>query len=297
MIKRTFNIEKNNFLKEHKIGNDYVLPLVCSAAWHISGAQSYCLNYQFLRLENVQVFKGLRLSEKDKWQAHKVYFQELSGFTYKDSQNADDILIVKSLVFSEAESGKRINHYGATIVFSTQVKPLAEQKTIFFDKKIEASKSTGAGNTSSFNNSYDSNFYENGTLFHGKKLRLINKVLVNDDKHFVCQLTPHALSLQDQGQFLEKEIQHFTIDALLQACLVWVKTHKNLASLPLKIKSLKQLSPIDRDDCYISLQVIKQNDHSMVCNIDCHNKEGEVYVEMKAAEVTVSESLSKQFSI
>ena len=87
------------------------------------------------------------------------------------------------------------------------------------------------------------------------------------------------------------------MDAVLQACLLWVKEQKQSASLPLKIEKWQQFKSLDAGENFtIHLKVVEENKHKLVCDIDCFNNRGELCAQFKSAEVTISKNLKQKFA-
>jgi polyketide-type polyunsaturated fatty acid synthase PfaA len=272
LLRRVMNSVDNPFLEAHKIAGQAVLPIVCSAAWHASGAKSCFPDLNFSSLKNVQVFKGLTFDDaKD-----QAFFQEISF-----SKEEDGAIELVSRIFSENE-GKPCNHYGASVVLSAN-KAAAQSNSSLL---IENDEEIGDAEV----------FYEDGTLFHGKGFRLLDDLIKDDESFMVFDSEVAEFSAKEQGQFPETEFNHFSMDALLQACLVWAKSHKGLPSLPLKVGEFNYFRALEEEEFFISLKVNDQSTSKMVCDLFCHNKKGELYAEMRGAEITMSKQLETKFA-
>ncbi len=275
LLKRVLNSVDNPFLQAHKIGEQAVLPIVCSAAWHASGVKSCYPEWHFSSLEHVQVYKGLTFEDS----TSKEFFQEISDAEFDETHQS---LELRSVIFSEDASGKRINHYGALVRLSLQKPDIQKNVSLRIDHDDEIGDAEA--------------YYHDGTLFHGKALQLLDDVIADDEKLMVFDADTAALSIQEQGQFIESEFNHFSMDALLQACLVWARRHRQLASLPLKIGEFDYFSPLDDDEFFITLKLKSDTASKMVCDLYCHNAAGGIYAQMLDAEITMSKQLDKKFA-
>jgi polyketide-type polyunsaturated fatty acid synthase PfaA len=280
LLKRKMKLSENGFLQAHKIHDQAVLPIVCSAAWHVQGAMSCFPEFYFLELQDVQVFKGLVFDESKK-DDELVYFQELAAPQYHALSNK---LVMRSIIFSE-NNKKRINHYGANIVLSS-VKPSQDVEEVEVELDVQKVSKAEA-----------SKLYKDGTLFHGKDLQLLKKVISNNEQEILIQAKSSDFKASEQGNFFEQEFSHFSMDALLQACLVWVKINKDMASLPLKIGRLQNFKKLDSDDdFFIRLTVKDLSASKMTCNINCFDDDGDLLASMSGAEVTMSKQLTQKFA-
>ncbi|WP_371664449.1 SDR family NAD(P)-dependent oxidoreductase [Streptomyces sp. NBC_00280] len=77
-------------------------------------------------------------------------------------------------------------------------------------------------------------FYADGTLFHGASLRGLRRVLASGEDRLVleCALAEHRPA---GGAFGTGRYAPGTADLLLQAALVWMRLHRDTASLPMAV--------------------------------------------------------------
>nr|WP_239148791.1 type I polyketide synthase [Streptomyces sp. SID12501] len=77
-------------------------------------------------------------------------------------------------------------------------------------------------------------FYADGTLFHGASLRGLRRVLASGEDRLVleCALAEHR---PEGGAFGTGRYAPGTADLLLQAALVWMRLHRDTASLPMGV--------------------------------------------------------------
>ncbi|MGW3647112.1 SDR family NAD(P)-dependent oxidoreductase [Streptomyces sp. NPDC000878] len=77
-------------------------------------------------------------------------------------------------------------------------------------------------------------FYADGTLFHGVSLRGLRRVLASGEERLVleCALAEHRPA---GGAFGTGRYAPGTADLLLQAALVWMRLHRDTASLPMGV--------------------------------------------------------------
>ena len=145
----------NPFLEDHMIGQEAVLPMVCASAWQARNASLVFAPGKLRAMENIQVFKGLVFGSASE---AKQCTQEITRQTTSD----DSLCKLKSVVYS-SQGGNRVNHYGAELLLADSgldATPATADSTIL-EKLTEAESAK--------------RFYQNGTLFHGEGLQLLER--------------------------------------------------------------------------------------------------------------------------
>ncbi len=279
-LRRKITLSENRFLEDHRIGAQAVLPMVCATDWHGTGALACFSDYALKSVSQQKVFKGMTFSKgEESIEATQV----LEQFSVSESGNE---LCMKSTVYSE-QGGKQIPHYGASVVLSMKanvapasLKALTQEELTQFEQSATPCKA-----------------YRDGTLFHGKGLQLIESFCAVSEQEYLFKARSANYSVIEQGQFMEQSHNHFAMDALLQACLIWAKQEKNLPSLPLSIDSFEPFQRMKSDTpFFIRLMVTESSDNKMCCDLLAYAEQGELLARMQGAQVTMSKQLQQKFA-
>ncbi|MBU3916648.1 SDR family NAD(P)-dependent oxidoreductase [bacterium] len=272
-IQRKLELAENTFLKDHIIGGEPVLPIICSISWMADCCEQLYPGYRFFSCESAQVLKGivfnkttssdffLDIAEKQK--------SELDGITFE----------VK--VSSRNPKGNPVFHYSAVIKLRKD-KP----ECVSYDRFDETESDPLEGDQ----------FYQDGTLFHGPIFQVLRKRVNIDSKKLTLQCQAVEISEEHQGQFPVKSFNYFADDGQLQALLVWVRHFYDAGSLPLKIQKGEFYSKIPfGEPYYISLEVISDSNSKLVADIVAHNENGDVFSRIFGAEAAISKNLTNKF--
>ncbi len=270
-IKRVIKPMQNAFLNDHQVGGRLLVPMVASATWHARGALNAYSEFTHLQsLSDLVVYKGLSLDPDE----DLVLYQDLSK-----AQVQSGSMSVDSVIYSE-QGGRRVNHYGATVVLTnTESEEAMAVPSLNADDKRSAA-----------------NFYQDNTLFHGEGLQLLESIVKADEQEMVFEAKVATYTPEQEGQFLDGDFSNLSLDALLQASLVWAKEYRDLASLPLKVSKASYFSVIEEDSFFISLKVKEQGASKMVADLEAFSKDGKVYARFEGAEITMSKQLEQKFA-
>jgi hypothetical protein len=271
---RKLSLSANPFLHDHMIGAHAVLPATAAAAWMISGCEQLHPGYRLRRCDGFQVLKGIVFDE----QLAERYRLELVE-TAKDE--AQGIVQINAQVTSTA-AGRPRYHYRAAIELGRAVE--APPMLAGFDPNAPPI-ADGA------------QFYTDGTLFHGPRLRGVTHLLRLDATGLTLRWALPALNAEAQGQFPAGDFNPFVADALFQACLIWVRRRYDAASLPLGWAAVEQYLPLAFDaPIYLTLAVREANEQRLVADLAAHDATGRVALQLRGAEVAVSRRLNRLFA-
>jgi hypothetical protein len=271
---RQLSLAANPFLHDHMIGVHAVLPATAAAAWMINGCEQLHPGYRMRRCDGFQVLKGIVFDE----QLAERYRLELVE-TAKDE--AQGIVRLDAQVTSTA-GGRPRYHYRAAIELGREVAP--PPLSAGFDPHAPPI-ADGA------------QFYSDGTLFHGPRLRGVTHLLRLDATGLTLRWALPALSAEAQGQFPAGDFNPFVADALFQACLIWVRRQYDAASLPLGWATAEQYLPLTFDTpMYLTLAVHEASEQRLVADLAAHDATGRVALHLRGAEVAVSRRLNRLFA-
>lgn len=266
------------------IGDNEVFPTVCAIAWMADAAESAFGGYHYVGLENYKLFKGIVFdgSETSDYQIDLTVHEE--------PQSASNQLYIDSKISSLNANGKAVFHYGAKILLNSSS---AEQLLPKADLSGDLSNHTEITEAAR-------QLYSNGTLFHGESLQGIREIIRCDDKGLLLACKVPAVAQSKQGDFpiTSQNTSHniFANDLVYQAMLVWVRKQLSMGSLPSSTKQWITYAQVKAEQLfYLQLTVIEQNNTKLIADISLISTEKELLAEIKAAEVTVSESLNDLF--
>ncbi len=272
---RQLSLAANPFLHDHMIGAHAVLPATAAAAWMITGCEQLHPGYRLRRCDGFQVLKGIvfdaQLAERYRLELVETAKDEAQGIVRLDAQ-----------VTSTTAAGRPRYHYRAAIELGRDVS--APPLLAGFDPNAQ-SVADGA------------QFYSDGTLFHGPRLRGVTQVLRLDATELTLRWALPTLSAEGQGQFPAGDFNPFGADALFQACLIWVRRQYDAASLPLGWATAEQYLPLAFDTpIYLTLTVRAASEQRLVADIAAHDAAGRVALQLCGAEVAVSRRLNRLFA-
>ena len=279
-MSKTLRATDNEFLADHMIGDNEVLPTVCAMAWMADAAESAFGGYHYVGLENYKLFKGIVFdgSEASDYQIDLAVLEEPKG--------SPDQLYVDSKISSLNANGKAIFHYGAKILLNSSSSKQLLPKANLSEDLSNHTEITEAARQ----------IYSNGTLFHGESLQGIRDIIHCDDKGLLLACKVPAVAQSKQGDFPILSQNIFANDLVYQAMLVWVRKQLSLGSLPSSTKQWITYAQVKAEQLfYLQLTVKEQNNTKLIADISLISTENELLAEIKSAEVTVSESLNDLF--
>lgn len=272
-IERRLSLDANPFLRDHVIGGQAVMPTVCAVAWMINACEQLTPGYDFVRVSDYKVYKGLVFDESLA-PAHRLAVQ---GVHAKEGQR-----VFETFITSETETGLRRNHYSARI--ELRHKRLDPPPVVPVDLR-ERDPIPGA------------RLYESGVLFHGPSFQGVQRILHLDEDGLVAECRLPAISIETQGQFPVQTFNPYLADVQLQSLLIWAHHTYGYGGLPLKIQeSTYYRNPDFGETTYATLTVRDHTEHRLVADVTIHDAEGLVYGRVVGAEITMSSRLNTLFA-
>ena len=266
------SLHNNSFLQDHCIAGNPVLPIACVLSQMIHCCEGSYEGLFVNECTDFQVYKGIVFEGQTDIQ-YWMDFQECS-------KSEQDGLDVEVRVISQDASQKITPHYAARILLKNTVPQTSAHS---FD----------AQETSAF---AGSEFYKNGTLFHGHSFQGILKQLRYSDKELLLECQLPELGDKKMQQFSKEPVNALAVDLAFQAMLVWARKHYDCGSLPLKLNKLQNFATIPSGKTfYISLDVSSADKRILQGTLTLHDAQGNVYTQLTGAEVTVSSSLNALF--
>ncbi|MGC9521522.1 MAG: SDR family NAD(P)-dependent oxidoreductase [Anaerolineae bacterium] len=284
-IHRHLSLEANPFLRDHVIGGRAVLPTVCAAAWMVSACEQLYPGYRCGRVDDYRALKGIVFDEG----LADGYTLEITA----QPARAHGEPVFDAVIRSETADGRPRYHYTATVALCREMPSPAELEDArrpMPHQNLEGEGIEGA------------QLYREDTLFHGPCFQGIERVLdIRDAKGAGvaglttrCQMPP--IPWEVQGQFPVQTLNPYLVDAQLQSLLVWSKRFIGYGGLPLRIRESVLYRPLHfGETTYVSMQVKDATNHRLVADVTVWGADGQRYMVVRGAEITLSERLNALF--
>jgi len=270
----------NEFLADHMIGDNAVLPTVCAIAWMADAAESIFSAYKFHGLENYKLFKGIVFDGTE-----ATDYQIDMKIVEDNLNETSPYLKLDAKISSLNAKGKPVYHYASELL----LKPTS-LKAPLKDVELASTNSNAKAEQQAHQ------LYSNGTLFHGESLQGIQEVIHCDDKGLLLKCQVPEIAMRKQGDFPLEQHNVFANDLVYQAMLVWVRKQLSMGSLPAATKcwtSYRQIKP--NELFYLQLNVVEQSPTKLIADISFISEDKKLLAEIKSAEVTVSRNLNDLF--
>lgn len=268
-IHRRITLEDNPFAHDHKIGPNPVLPATCASGWLISACEASYPGWHFSRLLDFKVLKGVTFDGK---------IQEYEITLEKQETNTGE-KVIEAVVTSATDKGRRIFHYSSTVILSRELPPAPVHPV------------TGFANLAMVEGS---NFYEDGTLFHGPLFRGIQQVAFDQREKVITKINLPLMNDRTQGQFPVGSTNPFINDAIVQSLLIWSQENYAAPCLPSRLKEWVQYRPIPFGvPIWAVLTVTYHSEHAVAGDILVIGEDGREYFHYVGLEGTISQQLNR----
>lgn len=276
-VRRRLTLAANPFLRDHVVGGTPVLPLMCAMSWLAGTCEQLHPGHTFFAAENVRVLKGIVFDEG----LADEYILEVVA-----SPGDGGTVVCDATISSESSGGSPRYHYAGRL---TLVRSAAERlEPPRFDRFDLTPDNTAIPGTT---------LYEDGTLFHGRAFRGVDRVLnVNSGRLTLCCVAPEVPEVE-QGQFPIRALNGYVADVVFQAQVVWARLHYGAASLPLHAERGEQFRPLEFEEpLYVTLEVRSHAAHKLVADTYVHDAQGRLSLRVRGSEVTISKQLNRLFA-
>ncbi len=289
MIK-TLQAVDNDFLSDHMIAENAVLPTVCAIAWMVDAAESIYSGYKFHGLEDYKLFKGVVFDG-----AQACDYQIDVQVVEQNLSENSPYLTLDVKISSLNAKGKPVFHYGSKLLLAAGTK-----KESLADFNLVNTQSSQRSQQKSKGQAEEEarQLYTNGTLFHGESLQGIQEIIHCDEQGLLLKCQVPEVALSKQGDFPLEQHNIFANDLVYQAMHVWVRKQLAMGSLPSSTKrwtSYQQVKP--NESFYLELKVVEHSGTKLIADISLISEDKKHLAEIKSAEVTVSENLNDLFKV
>ncbi len=273
-VQRTLSLAANPFLNDHMIGGQAVLPTVCALAWMGNTAEQLYPGYTFFRAENYRVLKGI-IFDQTLAPAYTVEVKEVDKTVKGQMQ-------VEVMIASQTPEGKPRYHYTVRLFLCDHL-PVPPRYTAADLTATDARPGIP--------------LYTNGTLFHGPSFQGVRRILNYSPERLTLECEMPEVSEVDQGQFPIQSFNPFLADVCFQSMVIWARLFYGSGSLPLHAQSGEHYRvPAPGERFYVSLSVCSHTESNLVADIIAHDADGEVYIRVDGADVTISAQLNRLFT-
>jgi hypothetical protein len=270
------------------IGGRAVLPTVCAVAWMVNACEQLYPGYTFRRVDDYRALKGIVFDDE----AVDQYVLDLKVHASEPQDDTTSMIQADAMIWSQTPGGLPRYHYRSQVTLGRAVAKARD---------IAVGSSYAGGLTDESytpeGRSSRANLYEDGTLFHGPSFRGITEILSMDEGGLTMTCRLPAISPAAQGQFPVQTFNPYVVDVQLQSLLVWARHHIGYGGLPLRIGSGVQHKATHFGDVTTtSMSVISSGPRHLVADVVARDGNGDVCVEVRGAEITLSERLNALFT-
>ncbi|WP_405798377.1 SDR family NAD(P)-dependent oxidoreductase [Streptomyces longwoodensis] len=253
---------------DHVIGDAPVLPAAAALGW-AAGAVERLTGRTVARVRDFTVHKGV------------VFDGGLEGARFRlavdptpDGAEADVRIV------SEGADGTVRPHYAARVQWGAAAEGAV---------RVSGLPALGGGRDAR-------GLYEDGTLFHGPSLRGLRRVLESAESRLVveCALTEH----RPQGGALASErYAPGTADLLLQAALVWMRQHRDTASLPMGVADVELFEALpDGEPFLVVAEPVSVNGTGATLTVTACAADGRVLARFSGVALVSTPQLAAKFA-
>lgn len=272
-VRRQLSLKNNPFLKDHTIGSMAVLPATCGSSWLANTCESLNPGFSFYHMEDFKILKGVTFDDE----SHD-YETELKLLPETD----DDTRIYEATITSQKENSRKVFHYNGK-VFLTKKMPIPPRHQPVRELNLDSSKFKKG-----------SDFYQNGTLFHGPSFQGIQEVLLLTENKVITQVSLPQMDLLNQGQFLAQTINPYINDAIVQNLLIWTQEFYDAPCLPSRLHQWDQYQMVPFGmPVWVILNIKSHNEHAVVGDMLVQDEEGVEFFRFTGLEGTISKHLKR----
>ncbi len=274
-IRRKLLLEDNPFLYDHVIGDHPVLPATCAAMWIVSSCEQLYPGYEFYQLEDFRVLKGI-VFDHTLASEHILDVKEIAK---------NGSIVFDATLWSQNAKGRALYHYSTRVTLTRTMPEAPRMDPIEVVLPPPGKEITG------------DELYKNGTLFHGPSFQGVQRVLSLSPDRLTMECALDEVAERTQGQFPVHTTNPFIYDTIVQCLLIWSQYKVQAPCLPSSLKKLEQFHEVPFGKrFYVSLEVVKATDSSVVGNILVQDEKGELYLRFTELEGTISRHLKQLLS-
>ncbi|MFI6011210.1 SDR family NAD(P)-dependent oxidoreductase [Streptomyces sp. NPDC051243] len=263
---------------DHVIGDTPVLPAAAALGW-AAGAAERLTGRTVGRVRDFVVHKGVVFDSSLDAGRFQLAFDPAPGGGEAD-------VAIRAV----NDGGAVRPHYAARVVFGGGVPAEAG--------RLSGLPALGGGSDAQV-------FYGDGTLFHGESLRGLRRVLESGESGgsgesrrsrlvVECALAEHR---PEGGAFGSRRYAPGTTDLLLQAALVWMRLHRDTASLPMAVAQADLYEPLpDGEPFLVVVEPESVNGTSAMLTVTACAPDGRVLARFSGVSLVSTPQLAAKFA-
>ncbi len=269
VFERDLSVSSHAFLKSHVMNGQAVLPVSVIIEWFAHGALHLNPGMQFQGFDDFRILKGVTLKADE-----AIHLRILAGTII----HKGDVSLVPVELRSDG-----LLHASAVMILadSYETNVLPQLKAVGKKYKLKQSE-----------------YYQNGQLFHGQDLQGITEVLHCSDKGIVANVSsaPQPSTWMNQPIRSSWLTDPLILDSAFQMMILWSFEEKGIASLPTAITSYRQYQrSYPKDGAKIIAVVNEQTDHRANAAIEFIDRKGQLIALMDGYECVRDSSLQIAF--
>ena len=271
-FERTIDLKQYPFLESHVIGGRAVLPVAVVMEWLAHGAIHHNPGLDLEGIDDFRVFHGVRMDR-----VGSITLRVMVGKTVRVGGR----FTVRTQLVSQS-GGRDVVHAGGTVTLTSQYTAAAEPRL----------KVTLRGYSLDMATAYATK------LFHGSHLQGIAAVeACSQDGIIVDSRTSPAPWAWMREPLRSAWIADpLSIDAALQAVILWAQEIKGLPCLPCSIGAYRQYRKVfPHTGVKIVVQVTHASEHSIRADVEFLDLSGMVVATMTGCESVADASLASAF--
>ncbi|GCB44116.1 type I polyketide synthase [Streptomyces sp. NL15-2K] len=254
---------------DHVIGDAPVLPAAAALGW-AAGAVERLTGGGVAEIRDFAVHKGV------------IFDDSLDGSRFQLSFDpTPDGAEADVAIRSTTADGTVRPHYAARVLLGGGARPQPQ--------RVTGLPALGDGSDAQA-------CYSDGTLFHGESLRGLRRVLRDDESRLVieCALPEHRPA---GGAFASSRYAPGTADLLLQAALVWMRRHRDTASLPMSVARAELYEALpDGEPFVVVVEPVSANGASATVDVSACAPDGRVLLRFAGLSLVSTPQLAAKFA-
>jgi acyl transferase domain-containing protein/NAD(P)-dependent dehydrogenase (short-subunit alcohol dehydrogenase family) len=272
-FEREVSVADHPVLRSHVLDGRAVLPVALSLEWLAHGALHGNPGLKFAGVDDLRVFKGVRLGSHEK--------ARLQIRAARALRRGEDFVVTAEL-WSGGNNGGATLHVRADVRLAIKIP----------DPVRAAPRPNLTAKTGPIDEVYAQ------SLFHGPALRGLSQVEGWSDDGIVA----HSHAAPAPKDWMSSPVRRrwltdpLAVDGALQALIVWSQQKLGQASLPVRFGCYRQFRAFPKAGVRISAHIKAQDSHRATADIEWTAQDGAVVARLEDYECIIDESLSPAFA-
>jgi len=254
IVHRYLDQKNNPFLNDHQIGSQAVLPATCASAWLADTCESLNPGFSFFHMEDFKVLKGATFNNDRR--LYEIALKSLSDTN--GTIKKYDVVIT-----SQNDKNHKVFHYSGQVTLVKEL-PVVPKHQLVGEFELDTSQHRAG-----------SDFYQDGTLFHGPFLQGIQDVLQLNESRVITRISLPQM-------------------AVVQSLLIWTQEFYDAPCLPSRLHQWDNYRVIPFGmPAWVNLNITYHNEHAVVGDILVQDEQGNEFFSFTGLEGTISKHLKR----